>query len=181
MSDTVQVPTGLWEKYFAPLFQSPETEPEREQNVSEVNVEEFETIQSERDEYKSQLEAMEAEREREEMISSIQGEFGTDEFGAAYQDLAEDEDAVEMLAGMEEEQREWVLEKFRAYSKQIEESELIEEKGTGGKGIDEDNPREQLNALATERAKEKEISYAAALREIKEERPELVTEAYGGR
>lgn len=182
MSDTVEVPKTFWDSVVT-LFQSPEM-PEKEQPEKDapenVDVDKFEAIQSERDEYAAKLEKLEAERKREELEAEILGEFDTDEYGVAYQEMGEDEDMVGMLAEMGDEQREWVLTQFRALSAQIEEGGLTEEHGTSGEGIDAESPREQLDAVIYQRAEEEEISYGAALKKIEREQPELVKEAYGG-
>lgn len=182
MSEVVEVPKTFWDS-VVDLFQSPGTKEEEqpEKEVPEVDVEKFEAIQSERDEFEAQIEAMKAEQEREELEAEILGEFDTEEYGAAYQEMAEDEDMVGMLAEMGEDQREWVLTQFRALSAQIKEGGLTKEHGTSGDGIDAESPREQLDIVVSQRANEKEVSYGAALKEIEREQPELVKEAYGGK
>lgn len=179
MSDTVQVPANLWEKFMANLFPSPEDEvvPE-EKPEPEVDVSQFESALSERDEYKAKLEKLEAEREREERMSALSSEFDTDEFGAAYQDIGEDEEANEILLGMEDEQRDWVLSKFKAMSAQIDESALVEERGTGGSGH-EITDVEELNSFISNQAKEKGISYKEAMRTVRQEMPEVIEQVYG--
>ena len=122
---------------------------------------------------------MEAAEKQKEVLSAIEGEFDTDEFGAAYQELAKAEGAVEILAGMEEKERDWVLTQFKAFSKQIDESALLKVKGTDLEGIDEDDPVAQLNAVITLRSVADKITYAAALELVRAEQPDLVTAAYG--
>lgn len=177
MSETVEVPKQeFWDKVTA-LFSSSE-EMEQAPPELEVDVDKLEAVQSERDEYKAKLDAIEAERKREELMSSIGAEFETDEYGAAYQDMGESEGAVDMLASMDKEQREWVLEKFRALSAQVD-VELEEELGTSGEGIDEENPMGQLNALVSERAKADGVTYNEAVKLVRSEQPDLFEKVYG--
>jgi len=179
MTDTVQVPMKVWDKFMT-LITPPEKEEVIEPLVPEVDVEKFEAMESERNDYKAKIESMEAEKELKESMSAITAEFDTDEYGVAYQELAKVEDAVEILAGMEDNEREWVLTHFKALSKQIDEGSILGEKGTTGDGIDEEDTAGQLNAVVEARAKEDGISYTAALSLISEEQPDLV-EAYGGK
>ena len=176
MGDTVAIPEKVWDKFMTLI-----TPPEKEGMVEgleviapEVDVEEFDALMVERDDYKAKIESMEAKEKLQEKMSAITGEFDTEEFGAAYQELAKLEDAVEILSGMEDKERDWILVQFKALSKQINESALIKEKGTTGAGIDEDDVVGQLNAVVEARAKEDKISYAAALQLVSNEQPELV-------
>ena len=181
MSETVEVPKTFWDSVVT-FFQAPEKDTEEvqpEKDAPEVDIEKFEAIKSERDEYQAKLDEMEAQAEREQLMSDIRGEFDTDEYGAAFQEMPESDETIEMLVGMDEEQREWVLTQFRAMSKQIDESALTGEEGTSGEGVDADNPREKLNAVVEAKAKEESISYNEALSIVSNEQPELVNEAYG--
>ena len=178
MSDTVQVPIKVWDKFMT-LFPNPEKIEEEAPEVQAVDVEKFEAMESERDDFKAKFEAMEAEKELQEKMSAILEEFETEDYGTAYIELGKAEDSANILSGMTDEQREWVMTNFKALSKQIDESALIKEKGTSGAGIDEGDAPGQLNAVVKARATEDKISYSAALALVRAEQPELVNEAYG--
>ena len=181
MGDTVEVPIKFWDKFMAGLFVNPPEKPEvKEPEVPTVDVEKFEAMELERDDYKAKIETMEAEKEQKEKMSAIAKEFDTEEYGTAYIELGNAEESAEVLAGMSDEQRDWVMTNFKALSKQIKDSALIGELGTTGEGIDEDDAAGQLNAVVLARAKEDKSSYAAALSLVSAEQPELV-EAYGGK
>lgn len=179
MGDTVEVPIKFWDKFMAGLFVSPPEKPEvKESKDPVVKVEDFEALESERDDYKAKFDAMEADKAKAEKLSAIAAEFDTEEYGTAYIELGNAEESADVLAGMSDEQRDWVMTNFKALSKQINDSALIKELGTIGEGIDEDDSAGQLNAVVEARAKEDKISYGAALDLVSAEQPELV-EAYG--
>lgn len=178
MGDTVEVPISLWDKMTA-MFTPPEKVEVVEPLDPVVKVEDFEAMESERDDYKAKIDAMEADKEKAEKLSAIAAEFDTEEYGTAYIELGNAEESAEVLAGMSDEQRDWVMTNFKALSKQVDDSALLKEKGTTGAGIDEDDGVGQLNAVVQARAKEDKISYNEAVKLVSAEQPELVINAYG--
>ena len=176
MSEVVQVPTKVWDKFMSLI--TPEKVEGNEPETPEVKVEEFEALESERDDYKAKVDAMETDKELQEKMSAIEAEFDTEEYGTAYIELGKAEESAKVMASMDDEQRSWVMTNFKALSKQINEGALIKELGSGGEGIDEDNPLEQLNAIVFAKSKEKDITYLEALDLVREEQPDLVASAY---
>ena len=166
MSETVEVPKGLWDKFVAWFDKTaePKPEPSPEPEVPEIDAEEFEATKLKAEEYKAELEAFKAEQEKKARI---------DKFAA---DLKEAElvieEGAEKLADLDDEQAEWVLTQFKALSNQADTSELFAEKGTTGESLPE-NPVEKLHALVQAKAQEAGIDYNAAFKLIQIEQPEL--------
>jgi hypothetical protein len=169
--ETVQVPKGLWEEYIAPLFKRVEPEP---QPAPEPELpEDYEAMVEENAELRDKYAAIEAERAEAERFAALRSEFDTEEYGAAYQEMPEEEGAVAMLASLEDEQREWVLTKFKALSAQIKESGL-----TGEVGSDEEGgtSASALNAAVEAKAEEDGISFQEAIAKLASENPEMFKE-----
>lgn len=134
--------------------------------------EEYAAVKKERDEMAAKVAKIEAEQKAEELRAEIRGKHATDEFGAAFKGMGEDAAAVEMLAGMTPEQREWVEQKFAALSKQVEESGLTKELGKEGEADEPKSLHEQISAYAAE----KKVSYIEALDALRKEKPEAFQE-----
>jgi len=167
--NTIEVPKTWFDKvieFFSvkPVEKpEPEVEPQPEQEPK-IEVEKFEAIQAERDEYRAQLDALKAEAEKKARL---------DQFSAKLQEAKVDvEGGAEMLSSMTDEQAEWVMERFKALSAQVNESALFEEKGTTGEGLPE-NPADKMTYLIKQRAEEKGIDWHAAYMEVSRENPEL--------
>lgn len=170
MEETVQVPTSLWDKFMA--FIDRGIEPGNDNDHQEPEIpEEYKAAAAERDDYKAKFEALQTERQREELMATVKGEFATDEFGAAFKALPETEGLLDILAGLPEEQRAVVVEQFKALSAQIKESDLMGEVGAGGAG--EEDPRKALDAAIKAYAAEHKVDYNTALSRLAQEQPEL--------
>ena len=167
--ETVEVPKK-WYDGLGDFFKKEEPAPEVE---PEVKPDEFTSLQSERDEYKLEIETMKAEKEQAELFSAVRSEFESDEFGAAFQGIGKEDEAIELLASFDEAEREWVLTQFKALSAQIDESKLTKEIGSEDIG-EHDNPIEAFDSAVAEYAKEKEVDYAAALMAVSKTQPELL-------
>ena len=163
LTQVVEKNTTVIEKFMSLLGKQPEPEPENEPDN-------FEAIQAERDDFKAQLERFTAEKEKADLMSAIRGEFDTEEYGMAYIELGKAKESAEMLAGMTEDQRKWVIDNFKAMSAQIKESALTDELG-------DDDPLEggadAFDAAIKAYAAEKSVSYADALAAVAKEKPEL--------
>jgi hypothetical protein len=163
--NTMPVPEGLLEKFTAWL--------DRQNKEDEPN-DEFNAIQKERDEFAAEIEQLKAEKEQAEAFAAVRAEFETEEFGAAYQGIGEEDGAVEMLSTLNGKQKDWVLQKLRAMSAQINESALLGEKGEDGG--DEVTPVEQYTQLTAKYEKEG-LSKSEAHNKVVKEHPEVM-EAY---
>ena len=168
--EMVTVPVGFLER----IFPKKEEKPEPEQQPEELSAD-FQAIEQERDDYKAKLDQLEAEQLKAEKLSAIKSEFETDEYGAAYQELSAE---AEMFASFDEKQLEWVLEKFKAFSKQIDESELMSEKGSDGEGVDTGD-KAAFNEAVEKYAAENKVDYPTALKAVIAETPDFA-KSYGG-
>jgi hypothetical protein len=165
--ETVQVPKNIWEKFTAwferrlePETQ-PEPEPEPEPAAPVIDPEQFDAIQAERDQYKAQIERMEADAAAKARL---------DNYAAK---LAQTKAAPEaaMLAGMTDEQADWVLQQFAALSAQINEGALTGEIGSEGEALPEGQMglNERINAYAAEH----KITYLDAVTALAKAEPGL--------
>ena len=182
--EMVSVPKPFWEVFLAKFSREdkpePVTEPETEPAV-DIDAYEAALLKAEKaDEYKAQLDRMEADAEKAVQFAAIKSEFDTDKYGTMFIELGKADEAVEMLQKMDDEVRGWVMQNFKAMSKQIDESALMAEKGTSGGGLPED-PREALDIAIKAKMEEEKVDYNAAFRMIREESPELVTNQKGGK
>ena len=167
--EKVEVDKTVWDGLMG-LFKK--DEPETEQTEPEVKPDEFASLQSERDEYKSKIETMEAEQKQAELFAAVQAEFESDEFGAAFQGVGEEDEAIKMLASLPEAERAWVLTQFKALSAQIDESKLTGEIGEDADPISDD-PVEAYDAAIMAHQKEHNSSYQDAMNATNVEKPEL--------
>lgn len=165
MSETVEVPTSLWNKveaFFSRLLEREEKQAEPEPEVEPAQEpDKFDAVIAERDEYKSKLEALETERAKAARV---------EQFAAQLADVKVD--GAEMLASMTDEQAEWVLHQLKALSAQVDETKIVGEIGSEGDPLPEE-PRMKLDAMAKARAADKKIDYASAIRELALEQPDL--------
>lgn len=175
--DTVEVPLKWYERVFDLFGALVTKEPEEPQTEFEAEptdeqLEEFAVMTAERDDYKSQLEAMQAEKERAELFGAIREGFQAEEFGSVFQEYGKDDEVIEQLAGMTEEQREWVVGRFGALSAQID-GNLEEEKGSGGDGQLDDPQAVLLSAIQTKMEADG-LTYLEAFEAVRNEQPELL-------
>ena len=174
--ESVSVPKTFWEKIEAMLFKAepviepePVAEPEPEPEAADID--KFEAIQAERDSYKAEIDRMKAEAEHNARV---------EKFTAAIAETKANVELVELLAGLDDKTADRIVQEFKALSEQVNESALIEEKGTTGDGVPE-NKAEALNAAVLAKAQEKGINYNAALALVLQETPELATNYVGGK
>ena len=172
--EMVAVPKTFWEAFLAKFTKEDKPEPITEP-VTEpaVDVAEYEAalLKAEKaDEYKARLDRMEAETAKKERVDKYAAEIAKTQ---AKPELAE------MLAGMEDETADRLVQEFKALSEQIKVSELLDEKGTSGDGTD--NPGDSLNAAVTAKMEAEKVDYNAAMALVIKESPELATNYQGGK
>lgn len=148
----------------------------RPEKVEEVEPEVVmpENYEAEQEEL-SELRKDKAERKeadaKAEALSAVKKEFDTEEFGISYIELGKADEAAEMLAGMSEEQREWVLVNFKALSAQIDAG-VTGELGNTGDG--ETDPNVDARDVAVKAyAAEHEVGYVEAFKAVLTAQPEL--------
>lgn len=163
MEDTIQMPKNLWDKFIAPLF---DKAPEIKEVVKEP--EDYAVAKQERDEYKSKLAKIEADRERGLRV---------EKFSADLKETKADPSLAELLADLPDEKADAVMKQFRALSAQIDESKLTGEKGAEGGQTIED-PKAAFNAAVLALVTEKKINYNAAFEQAKESHKDLFVQAF---
>lgn len=131
----------------------------------------FEALKQERDAFAAKLQAVEAKEAHTALVSQITGELQkADKFGATYVELATATQAAEMLAGMNDEQRNWVMRNFAAFTAQIDASKIRGELGTRAEG---DESKASVDAVVRAKMAEVKVDYAAAFELVKAEKPDL--------
>ena len=162
MEENIQMPKSFWDKFVAPLLdRKPETQ------VIEKTPEDYEVTKQERDEYKSKLAAIEAEKNRAGRV---------EKFTAALKETKVNFELSELLADLPEEKADAILKEFKALSAQIDESKLTGE--TGVQGGAETDPKAAFNAAVLAIANEKKINYNAAFEHVKASSPDLFKAAF---
>jgi phage I-like protein len=162
MEENIQMPKSFWDKFVAPLLdRKPETQ------VVEKTPEDYEATKQERDEYKSKLAAIEAEKNRAGRV---------EKFTAALKETKVNFELSELLADLPEEKADAILKEFKALSAQIDESKLTGE--TGVQGEAETDPKAAFNAAVLAIAAEKKINYNAAFEHVKASSPDLFKAAF---
>lgn len=157
--ETVQVPRGLWDKFTA--WFSKRVDEETAEPTAPAEPENFAAVQAERDEYKAKVAAMEAETAKKARV---------DAFSAKLQATIV-KDGASVLAGMTDEQAEWVLQQFGALSAQINANDKLTQEI--GHNSEAKSGKEALNDAVLARTKETGESYPVALSALAREKPEL--------
>lgn len=168
------VPVSVFDKFMALFEKKQEQELEPAPEAPEVP-EEFALAIKERDDYKAQLEQMQAEREKAEAYAAIAAEFETEEYGAAFKQLGEGE-AVARLAKLDADDRGWFIEQFKAMSAQAGTEEVLtKEIGNDAQAFGTFD--EAVKAYAAE----KDIPYNDAIVPAAQLHPELYAAYQGGK
>lgn len=134
----------------------------------------YDALKAERDELAAKWQAAENEKAHTALVSKIAGELQKpDRFGATYAELPVANEAATILAGMTETQREWTMRNFAAMTAQIDASKIGGELGSSGEGDLSADPAAQLDLAIKTKMAEKKIDYAAALKVVQVEQPDL--------
>lgn len=167
--ETINLPKGIWEEYIAPLFKRGElVESTLEEKEAGIDPEKFTAIEKERDEYKVQLEAIEAGKKRAALVEKF--EAGIAETQAA-------PEMAELLADLPEDKAEAIMGEFKKLSERINVTEVTEEKGTeGGEPVD---AQAAFNAEVLKYSAEHKLSYPQAFEVVKVSNAALYAEAFG--
>lgn len=152
----------MWEKLLS-RFTVTQSESEPEALQAETPAVDYTAVVAERDEYKAQVEQMQADQARRERLAHFGAELGKTKAAA---------DGAEMLASMTDEQAGWVLQQFRALSAQVDEGALVGEIGSAGAAIPDD-PRMALDQAVQAYAAEHKTSYPDALLAVIKANPDL--------
>jgi phage I-like protein len=159
MEENITMPKQLWDKFIAPLFTK---EPEVKEVVKTVEPEDYAATKIERDELKARITEQEQATARKARV---------DKFDAELKETKADPALSDLLADLPDEKAEAIMKQFKALSAQINESALIEEKGT--EGAPAEDPKAAFNAAVLALSADKKISYNAAFEEVKTTQPDL--------
>ena len=167
--NTVEVPRSWFEAVVDWFKGQPiKAEPEPLDAAPGIDADEFAAVKAERDELAAKIEAQQAEAEHKARV---------DEFGAALKETKADPELAEVMAGLDATVAERIMQQFKALSAQVNEAALLDEKGTAGDGAAVD-PMGALQARISEVIEERELNYAAAVKAVAAEHPELYEAAY---
>lgn len=164
MEENYTVPKSFWDKFIAPLFAK---EPEKVEVVKTVEPEDYAATKQERDDLKAQIETQRLEAEKKVRV---------EKFDAELKETKADPALSELLADLPAEQAEAIMKQFKALSAQINDTELLKEKGTEGAAVDD--PKAAFNAAVLAISAEKKINYNAAFEEAKVSHADLFREAF---
>jgi phage I-like protein len=160
----ITVPASLWDKFIAPLFAK---ESEVKEVVKEVEPEDYAATKVERDELKARITEQEQATARKARV---------DQFDAELKETKADPALSDLLADLPDEKAEAIMKQFKALSAQINESALIEEKGTEGAPVED--PKAAFNAAVLAISTEKKITYNAAFEHAKTAHADLFKAAF---
>lgn len=169
MTEQFTVPASLGERFMAWLDSHLENpKPPEAPQIPE----EYTAAVTQRDQYKAQLEAMQAESEHKALLTALTAELqNKDKFGSMYVEMSKASEAAEMLGGMTPEQRDWCMRNFSALSIQAQRPELFIEGGSSDPAPADKNAL-LLRAVAAKQA-ELKSDFATAYEAVKVASPDL--------
>jgi hypothetical protein len=171
LSEEKNMDLTLFEKVFGSRISHLEAEKETlteqvtELTAAKADLEtKVEEIAAERDKAISKLEAIEADKAKAEKEAAVRESLGEVEF---------DEETVTMLSGLEDEQRDKLIVKFKALHEQAKQGDIEQELGSEGGGIKD--PAQAFNLAVTAKMKDAKVGFTDALEMVKAESPDLYT------
>lgn len=141
-------------------------EDEAEPEIVVQEPEDYAAIKEENENLKAEAEKREADEKEAATREEIREKFKAEPLSF----LVKEDGAMDVLASMTEEQREWVAERFSAIAEQVDLSKLLEESGIDGDG---DTDPVDVNAAVDAYATEHKITYVEAFDKLRVEKPEL--------
>jgi len=175
MSETVAVPTSLWDTFagwvkknveqgtpepIAPVTPEPSPEPDA-----------FAALQGERDDLAAKIASMEAVAERKVRLDKFAVELKTT--GLADKEGVVAEGAPDMLATMTEDQSAWVMSQFKALSERIDKSALFKEAGKASSKQAGDPGSLFKAAIEDCMVDNRNMTYDEAMNDVAEKQPDL--------
>ena len=173
-NETITVPVTWLDRLFG---RAPEQEPPAPQapppapTATDVTIDQFAAIQSERDDLAARLERLEIERTTAARVARFETEL-------AETSLAEDEGLPALLAGLPDETAAELLRRFKALAEQARVASLTADVGHEGQPATGD-PVADLDAAIRSVMARDSVDYNAALNKLRTEQPDLLTAAYG--
>lgn len=171
MSEMTQVPSTLWERIMDRLFSAdvdPAPEPEPTTQTPDPQVDAYaaqlEAANAELAQYRAQIEQMEAAQQAQARVSHFAAEF------AESTAVADDGELHTLLAGLDAEVADQLVQRFKALSAQIDETALT---GDVGAAKGEATGPDAVHAAVQKYQAEHSVSYNDAVAALANERPEL--------
>lgn len=163
MEENVTFPKSFFDKFIAPwLARDPEVK--EVEVVKTIEPEDYAATKLERDELKAKIETQEAASLKAGRV---------EKFTAELKETKANVDIAELLADLPGDKAEQVMSQFKALSAQIDESNLLGEKGKEG-GETEGDPKAAFNAIVLSIMAEKKIdNYNAAFEVAKASHADL--------
>ena len=179
MSETVNIPVPLFERFMALFGRQPEPDPAPEPPAPPAPVvpEEFTAQLTAAQAEAEALRAKLAEREQAEALAARVAHFTT-ELTAVKVDTA----LAVVLAALPDETTAPIVTAFKALAAQVDETVLLRARGTQPAPGTEGDPRAALDAAVKAKLTEtKTTDYNAALELVRAEQPALFAAAFGGK
>lgn len=169
MEETVQVPKGIWDQFQSLFKPAPAVV---ETQAAATIPDEYSAAMKERDELKAKIEEIQAEKARIETVTRLGAEIKM-RLGQEFDGAAADDAAV-VLAGMSEDQRDWVMTRLAAMSKRIDYAMITAEIGTSGANSGSGDPRQDFAAAIQAKMRaDSTLNYQQAYTLVKAEAPDL--------
>lgn len=150
--------------------------PKEEEPMPITETDEYKAAVEQRDNLQAELDQLKADEAQKGLLGSLTADLQDQEkFGMAFIELETASEAADMLSGMSEDQREWVLRHFKAFIAQINESELTGEEGSDQENTTSDDPAEAFDAAVRAISVEDKVDYNTALQKAIKDHPELYT------
>lgn len=165
MSETVTVPTSLWDRMTARLFDNPEPKPEPAQEPQALKQEDFAVeLKAEKvktDELTATIATMEAEKTSAARVAHFAAELEN-----------EGDEIHQLLAGLDEEVANKIVSRFKAIEAQ---GAADVDSNVGGAGDMDGNgdPRQQQHAAIEAYQAEHKVTYAVAVTALAKTKPDL--------
>ena len=173
-NETITVPVTWLDRLFG---RAPEQEPPAPQapppapTATDVTIDQFAAIQSERDDLAARLERLEIERTTAARVARFETEL-------AETSLAEDEGLPALLAGLPDETAAELLRRFKALAEQARVAALTADVGHEGQATTGD-PVTELDAAVKSLMQKDSLNYTQALNKLAAEQPDVLRAAYG--
>jgi phage I-like protein len=170
--ETVQVPMNIFERFSAWLDERTQ-EPKPEPTPADNQPEDYEALiakAAQADKLQAEIDRMKTEAEQAARI---------EKYTAAVAETKANGELAAVLAGLEDDTADRIVQEFKALSEQIKESNLLGEIGTEGDGLPDD-PVQAYNAAVQAKAAELKVSYQKAAEIVAVEAPQLAKAYLGG-
>lgn len=174
----MNVPKEQWDLFqaFKNLFSPKKEEPEKK--PPEITPETYNALKTEADKLRSDFAALQMKLEHDKNVNVIKAELQAEKYGALFKADNFAAEAAAKLSELSEDQRKWFLQKFAAFSGQLDYASKVIQNEIGVIGAShESNPIDAFTAVISEEQKGGGIPYVNAMQAARTKHPELA-EAY---